>query len=173
MAEASRRHARVRGRRDEDYLRVLYELRAEKGSIRIKDVARRLGVRPASVVDYLERLRDRGLVIYIKHGILDLSEEGERIARRLYERHRAVKEFLITLLDIDEEDAEEAACLMEHGLSDKLLHRIETFMRFVHTCSEGLPRFLKHLYHYYRTGERPPECMEECRVLRTLEEEQS
>jgi DtxR family Mn-dependent transcriptional regulator len=156
------RHARIRGRREEDYLRVLYELKTGKGVIRVKDVASMLGVRPASVVDYLERLRDKGLVVYRKRGVLDLTEKGLERARRLYERHKALREFLSTLLGVDEEEADEAACLMEHGLSEKLLRRVELFMEFVKTCREGLPRFLEHLYYYYRTGERPPECLGSC-----------
>ena len=166
MAHTARKSIQIRGRREEDYLRVLYELKKEKGVIRVKDVALKLGVRPASVVDYLERLRSRGLVIYRKRGLLDLTREGSDRARRLYERHHAIKEFLSVLLGISEEQAEDAACLMEHGLSDDLLRRIELFMEFVHTCQEGLPRFLNHLYFYYSTGKRPPECIEECMSLR-------
>jgi len=152
----------MRGRREEDYLRVLYELELEKNVVRVKDVAERLGVRPASVVDYLGRLSRRGLVVYERRGHPSLTEEGARRARRIYERHKAIREFLSILLGIKGEEAEKAACLLEHGLSDKLLRRMEFLIKFIEACSEGFPRFLSHLYYYYERGEKPPECFEEC-----------
>ena len=48
----------------EDYLRAIYEIIAQKGFVRIKDLARELDVKPPTVVEMMKKLDARGLVVY-------------------------------------------------------------------------------------------------------------
>ena len=42
----------------EDYLETMYYLEQEKGTIRVKDVAKSLGVKPPSVVEAVKTFQD-------------------------------------------------------------------------------------------------------------------
>ena len=113
-----------KGKREEDYLEAMYVLTKSKGNIRIKDLSEILNVKPPSVVDYLNRLADKGLVKYEKHGSITLTEEGLRIAKEVYKKHLALKEFLTLILGVPEEIAEEDACYIEHRIHDITLNRL-------------------------------------------------
>ncbi|RJS79052.1 metal-dependent transcriptional regulator, partial [Candidatus Bathyarchaeota archaeon] len=42
--------------RCEDYLRAIYEIFEQKGYVRIRDVSKKLGVKPPSVVEMMKKL---------------------------------------------------------------------------------------------------------------------
>jgi Mn-dependent DtxR family transcriptional regulator len=53
-----------------------------------------------------------------KDGRLALTEEGERVAQSIYERHRFLTQWLIRL-GVSPETAEEDACKIEHNISNE------------------------------------------------------
>lgn len=165
-------HTRIvapRGKRREDYLRVIYEILEEKGYARVKDIAEKLGVTMPTVVEALKKLEKEGLVIYRRRSIT-LTDKGASRARELNARHKALKKFLMLLLNIDEEEAEREACYIEHVVSEKTLKRIQQFIEFTDSCPLNIPRFLKHLYYYYEYGSRHLEC-ERCIQLKSSDDE--
>ena len=139
-------------KRGEDYLKVMLILEKEKGYIRITDLAQRLGVKPASVVEYLEKLAIKGLVEYEKRERIKLTEEGRRLAEKIYRRHIAIRDFLKKILIIPEDIAEKDACYIEHGLSNETMDRIVQFLEFLDKCFQEKPKFLEHLKYYYENG---------------------
>ena len=52
---------------------------------------------------------------------MTLTDEGRAYARLVWRAHRALRAFLIDEIGVDEETAEEEACLMEHALSAKTM----------------------------------------------------
>ncbi len=114
-------------RRAEDYLRIIYEIKKEKGYVRIKDVAVALGVRPPSVTEMMQRLSERKLVSYEKRAFISLTEDGEKIAKNVKDRHSA----LIGLLEITgvpEEVARRDAHKIEHVISIETIEYIKKFV---------------------------------------------
>jgi len=146
--------------RDQEYLEAMLFLVERKGAIRVCDLARELGVRPASVVDALERLAEKGLVEYRKREEISLTETGLRMAREIAHRHRILKRFFVEVLGISEEVAERDACYLEHGIHAETLERILLFLKFISRCSRDKPNFLKHFQVFVETGECPEECEE-------------
>jgi len=116
-------------KRDEEYLEAMYILFLKKKSIRVKDLAKLLGVKPSSVVNYLKKLRNLGLISYEKYDVIALSPEGEEIAKRIYRRHEIIKRFLTDILGVPEDIAEEDACYIEHGIHEETFKKIEEFTR--------------------------------------------
>jgi len=149
---------RTRSKREEEYLEAMYILMERKGIIRIKDLAKILKIKPSSVVEYLDRLRRKGLVHYEKHELITLTDKGLKIAKEIYKRHVALKEFLMLLLKIPEDIAEEDACYIEHKIHEITLDRIIKFIRFIKECPKGFPDFLKYLYYYYEYEKHPRIC---------------
>ena len=60
----------------------------------------------------------KGYIDMEQHNEIALTEKGMEIARRIYDRHKALTAFLIKI-GVDEETAREDACKIEHDLSDE------------------------------------------------------
>lgn len=111
----------------EDYLEVILNLQRERKVARVKDVAERLQVKMPSVTGAMKGLAEKGLVNYERYSYLTLTEEGEKIAQEIGERHKTFYNFLTQVLDLDHETAELDACRLEHATSQKTFERIKTF----------------------------------------------
>lgn len=119
-----------KSRREEEYLEALYMLWKKNETIKVKVLAEMLNVKPPSIVEYLDKLARKGLVKYVKHEAITLTDEGARLAKAIYKRHEALKEFLVTLLKLPEDIAEDDACNIEHELHDLTVNRIVKMMDF-------------------------------------------
>ncbi len=132
----------------EDYLEAIYRLREEKGVPRIKDIAEHLDVMPASVVAALKRLNKAGLINYKAHETVEMTSTGERLARRIFQRHKIITNFFIEILDLDRETSEREACAIEHHLGIKTIDKLVGFLEFIHTCPEGGQELLKRFKNF-------------------------
>ncbi len=131
----------ARGHRREDYLKIIYLLSKEKGRARVKDIAEALGVKPASVVEYLERLASENLIHYRKgEGDIELTEKGYREARKTAEKYEALYVFLVDVLGLPPEQAKREACYAEHGFSNETIERIRVLTTaMVEDCFKKCP----------------------------------
>lgn len=101
----------------EDYLEAMLILREKYGYIRSIDIANHLGVTKPSVSYAVKRLKESGYINMESNGPITLTPPGLEIARRTYDRHKALVTFL-ELLGVEEEPAEEDACKIEHVISN-------------------------------------------------------
>lgn len=101
----------------EDYLEMILMLSEKSGYARSIDIAAELSVTKPSVSYAVKRLRENGYIKMDAQGHITLSEMGMDIASRMYERHRCLAKFLISI-GVDEKTAKEDACKIEHDLSD-------------------------------------------------------
>ncbi len=113
----------------EDYLETLLLLEAS-GHIRCVDVARLMNVSKPSVNKAMNVLKEKGLVTQQVYGEIHLTEEGRALAKDIYKRHKIVKDFLMNVLGVSEENAEHDACHIEHVISQ------ETFERMTNYCGK-------------------------------------
>ncbi|MEG0778761.1 MAG: metal-dependent transcriptional regulator [Oscillospiraceae bacterium] len=102
----------------EDYLEMILMLKEKKGFARSIDIASELSVTKPSVSYATKRLRENGYITMDADGLITLTETGHAIALRMYERHRMLTAFLMSI-GVDEETARDDACKMEHDISDK------------------------------------------------------
>ncbi len=115
-------------RRAEEYLELIHIMLKNGERPKIREIARRLGVRPSSVVEYLKRLESKGYIVYEKGGHIYLTEKGLKYAESIYERHKILTKFL-ELLGVPHDVAEEDACYIEHGIHDITLEKIISFIK--------------------------------------------
>lgn len=118
----------------EDYLETILLILREKQAVRAKEIARRMEVSGPSVTGALHALADRGLIRYAPYDVITLTEEGERIARDVRMRHEALRDFFVHALQVDPEEAERAACAMEHSLPSPILGRLVAYLEFMEAC---------------------------------------
>ncbi len=115
--EMYRRNENMKIRKSaEDYLEAMLMLEEEHGYIRSIDIAKKLGVSKPSVAVAAKKLKESGYINMDANGPILLAPPGRKIAERIYERHKALTEFLV-LLGVDRDTAEEDACKIEHDIS--------------------------------------------------------
>lgn len=116
----------------EDYLEAIVNL-SEDGAktVRSTDIACLLAVSRASVTGALRLLRDKGLALYEPYGTVTLTELGQRIGKEVVERHRVLTSFFETVLGVEPDQAQEAACRVEHVVNPKIVVRLTRFVEFV------------------------------------------
>ena len=61
-------------------------------------------------------------------GYIDFTDEGRRIAEKVYNRHQILTAFLISI-GVSEKQAEEDACRIEHIISDETQQCIQDFLK--------------------------------------------
>lgn len=113
----------------EMYLETILILKKRNGQVRSIDIARELDFSKPSVSRAVGILKDDEFIYIDENGLIDLTEKGEAKAKKIYEKHKNLTAFLIEIVGVSPQIAEEDACRMEHFISE------ETF--------EGIKRLLK------------------------------
>ena len=138
----------------EDYLEAIFTLSEEKRNVRVKDIAGKLGVKMPTVTNMLKILSQQGFIDYEKYEYLELTAKGRDTGEEVQKRHRVIRRFLIDVLKVDSDKADEEACKMEHGISPTTLDRFIDFMEFVQarsgTGSSWLENFDEYRLHGYK-----------------------
>ena len=112
----------------EMYLETIYVLSQKASQIRAIDIGEHMGFSKPSVSRALGLLKDEGLVFTDDRGFVNLTEEGEKKASGIYERHQVLTKLLMDI-GVDEETATEDACRIEHYISEKTFAAIKAHMK--------------------------------------------
>lgn len=99
----------------ENYLETLLLLQRRLGNVRAIDIATELGFSKPSVSVAMKQLCENGYV-QREDGFLSLTEQGYAVAVSVYERHRLMTDYLISI-GVPPEIAAQDACKLEHSLS--------------------------------------------------------
>ncbi len=139
----------------EDYLEAILVLKRENKVARVRDISQLMNVKPPSVASALHTLSRDGFVIHESYGYVELTPEGEKLAKRIQSRHEMLNKFLREILCINPKIAAEDACRMEHAISQETSRKLTKFLEFVQTCPDhDRPDWLKSFDHYFKTGKR-------------------
>lgn len=111
----------------ENYLETILVLSHKKPVVRAVDIADELGFKKSSVSVAMKNLRERNQITVTPEGYIYLTEEGQKIADMIYERHEVLSSWLVRL-GVDEETASEDACRIEHVISPKSFEAIKKFL---------------------------------------------
>ena len=108
----------------ENYLETIHMLRQQNGSVRSIDIAHELGFSKPSVSVAMKNLRENGYIVVDDCGQINLTDLGQEIADRMFERHTLLTGWL-TALGVSPEVAAEDACKIEHVISDESFEAIK------------------------------------------------
>ena len=111
----------------EEYVKVMYVLKMNKGEIRVTDIANSLGVSKASVNKAVKQLSGENIVEYETYGEIKLTSDGERIAKKILEAYDITYLFLNEILKVDSSFAEIEAKEMKNILSDDTLNKLAKY----------------------------------------------
>ena len=111
------------------HLLAILELREKRGYARVTDVARHLNITTGSASTNLKNLKGKGLIIEDDNRFLNLSPDGETLAKAVVARKQIFEQFLVDILKVNPEQAEIDACKTEHLISGETARKLEKFMR--------------------------------------------
>lgn len=115
----------------EDYLETILILHSRKNYVRAVDVAHEMEVSKPSVSRAMGILRDGGFIHIENDGDIRLTEAGQEVAERIYERHRVLTRWLVDL-GVPEEIAAADACKIEHDISIESFEALKKHLRAEH-----------------------------------------
>jgi DtxR family transcriptional regulator, Mn-dependent transcriptional regulator len=127
----------------EDYLETIYHLEQEKRIARVRDIAKGLGVKMSSVSSALKSLASKGLIEYDPHQYITLTSKGLEKAKEIVRKHEILKRFLVKVLHLNDEAAEDNACRMEHNLDPPVIEKLVNFVEFVEMCPVDQTRWIE------------------------------
>lgn len=118
----------------EDYLETIFNILNEKPAARPKDIAAVLKVKAASVTGALKTLSSMELIHYAPYDYVSLTEKGRIRAEEIVYRHKALKRFFTDVLGVKDEEADQAACRMEHSVPRAIVERLVKYSEYVDRC---------------------------------------
>ncbi len=111
----------------EDYLEAILMIKERNGNVRSVDVAHELSFSKPSVSVAMKNLKANNYITVDENGYINLTETGQEIADKIYERHTFLTNWL-TSIGVDPEVAAEDACKMEHAISSESFTAIKKFI---------------------------------------------
>ncbi|MBR3249168.1 MAG: metal-dependent transcriptional regulator [Clostridia bacterium] len=112
----------------EEYLKTIYILKNSEGQVRVTDISKKLNCSKPSVNRALKCLKDEGLILYEAYGNIEITEDGEKLAKSAVKREDILKLFLIQIIDVDNQTAEKEAIAMKHAISEETVSKLENYI---------------------------------------------
>ena len=121
---------------EENYIKAIFHLQGEEGTVTTNELAGELQTRPASVTDMMKKLKGKKLLHYQPYRGFRLSNDGKKVALGIIRRHRLWEYFLSEKLKFSWDEVHEVAEHLEHVSSKKLIDKLDEYL--------GFPRFDPH-----------------------------
>lgn len=110
----------------EMYLKTILLLRLGNQTSRSVDVANELGYSKASVSRAVSLLKSEKLIEVVEGGEIVFTNKGKEKALSVLERYKVLVKIL-KKLGLDDEEADEEACKLEHVIGDELYAKLKEF----------------------------------------------
>ena len=112
----------------EEYLKTIYVLKKQNENVRITDIAEKMSCTKPSVNKAINNLKFEGLVNYEAYGVIELTSDGEILARKILEKYDIVYLFLKEVLNLKEEEAKSEADKIKLVMNDNTINNLAKFV---------------------------------------------
>lgn len=112
----------------EEYLKTIYVLKKQNEKVRVTSIAEKMNCTKPSVNKAIKNLKINRLVDYEAYGEIQLTEEGEKLAKKILEAYDIVYIFLTEILEIDKITAKDEAEKMKSVLNDNTLNSLTKYV---------------------------------------------
>ena len=110
----------------EMYIETIYVLQGKNGRVRSIDICEEMGYSKPSVSRAIGILKKNEYIEVDKKGYITLTDSGNALAHKIYERHTLITRLLETI-GVDKDTAAEDACKIEHVISDASFEAMKRF----------------------------------------------
>ena len=114
----------------EDYLEIIYTKLEENSRVKAIEISKELKVSRASVTEALKKLEKEGLIIYGRYESIAITDAGILKAKEVINKHKILQEFFEQVLGLEENEATENACKIEHVISQNAFEQLHNFIEF-------------------------------------------
>ena len=111
----------------ENYLETILMISERQPQVRSIDIVNELEFSKPSVSIAMKNLRENGYITVTSAGFIYLTDSGNEIASRIYERHEFLSAWL-QRLGVNEKTATADACKMEHCISAESFAAIKNYV---------------------------------------------
>ena len=108
----------------EMYLETIYVLSKANAHVRSIDISEHMGYSKPSISRAVSILKQEGYITVDSDGFITLTERGQTVAEKIFERHTLLSGILIRL-GVSPETAADDACKIEHAISDESFDAIK------------------------------------------------
>ena len=115
----------------EEYLKTMYVLGKQTEKIRVTDIANKMNCTKPSVNKAINNLKAEGLVNYETYGTIELTKEGEDLAKKILEAYDIVYVFLKDVLGLSDEEAQSEAEKIKSTISDNTINKLAKYVHEV------------------------------------------
>lgn len=124
---------------EENYIKAIYRLQRQDGTVTTNELAHELKTKPASVTDMMKKLKAKKLLHYQPYQGFRLTQDGSKVALGIIRRHRLWEFFLAEKLKFSWDEVHEVAEDLEHVSSKKLVDKLDEFLGFPRVDPHGDP----------------------------------
>lgn len=126
---------------EENYLKAIYQHGAdnEAKAVSTNAIAEALRTSPAAVTDMMQRLHEKGLVVYQRYQGVRISPTGQAHALQVIRKHLIWEVFLVEKLKFDWGEVHKIAEQLEHIQSPLLIQRLDDFLGHPAYSPHGKP----------------------------------
>lgn len=115
----------------EEYLKTMYVLKKQNGNIRVTDIANKMSCTKPSVNKALNNLKKSGYIKYETYGPIELTKEGEDLAKKILEAYDIVYLFFKDVLGLEADKAESEAEKIKLIVEDDTLNKLAKYVHKV------------------------------------------
>jgi DtxR family Mn-dependent transcriptional regulator len=115
----------------EEYIKTMYVLKKQNGNIRVTDIANKMQCTKPSVNKALNNLKEEKLINYETYGTIELTEEGENLAKKILEAYDIVYLFLKEVLNLNDENAQSEAEKIKSTITDETINKLAKYVHEV------------------------------------------
>ena len=112
----------------EEYLKTMYVLKKQNGNIRVTDIAYKMNCTKPSVNKALNNLKEERLVNYETYGTIELTNQGEELAKKVLEAYDIVYVFFKEVLNLEEEQATTEAEKIKSVIADETINKLSKYV---------------------------------------------
>ena len=126
---------------EENYLKAIYSLNLNRNDKELgtNELAKHLGISPATVSSMVKKLKEKKLIHYEKYGAISLLEKGKKEACTVIRKHRLWETFLVEKMEFTWDEIHEVAEQLEHIKSKKLVNQLDKLLGYPEYDPHGDP----------------------------------
>jgi len=122
-----------------NYLSQIFLIERDYAKVNNLKLSERLHVSKPAVTQSIRRLSKLGLVSQDRYGVINLTDDGRKIAREIMIRHYLIEHVLVDLLDYPWEKSDREAKELQVIISDDLKEHLMSRLGNPRTCPHGNP----------------------------------
>ena len=120
----------------EEYLKTMYILQVQGKELRVTDIANQMNISKPSVTKAINSLKENGLVDYETYGKIELTENGNDLAKKILEAYDISYVFFKEVLGLDDEASKREAEKLKLTMEDSTINNLAKYVHKVLNLSD-------------------------------------